>query len=205
VGGCRAIPLYISRELFSRAVATLGEGYVLSVLPLRKARAGVLITGTEVFQGLVEDKFLAVVTAKLEQLKGMVVDAVIVPDDSQAIHGAVRKLMGQGIDLLITTGGMSVDPEDMTRSALMGLGMEDVLYGVPVLPGTMMMIGRLAGVQVLGVPACALYHKTTGFDLLLPRLLAGKEITRKDLAAMSVGGYCLGCQSCTFPKCSYGK
>jgi formylmethanofuran dehydrogenase subunit E len=205
VAGCRAIPLYISRELFSRAIAALGDESLVSILPMREAKAGILITGTEVFQGLIEDRFLPVVSAKLGRLDGTVIDSVVVPDDPEAIQEAVRKLMGQGIDLLITTGGMSVDPEDVTRSALLDLGMENALYGVPVLPGTMMLVGQLDGVQVLGIPACALYHKITGFDLLLPRLLAGKEITRKDLARLSEGGYCLGCQSCTFPKCPYGR
>lgn len=205
VGGCRAIPLYISRTLFDRALATLGAEKLLSVLPLRRARAGVLITGTEVFQGLIEDRFLPVITAKLEQLDGVVIDAVVAPDNSEAIREAAGRLIGQGIDLLITTGGMSVDPEDVTRKALLDMGIEEVLYGVPVLPGTMMLLGRLGGVQVLGVPACALYHRITGFDLLLPRLLAGKEVTRMSLANLSEGGYCLSCQNCTFPKCPYGR
>ncbi len=205
VGGCRTIPLYISRELFSRAIGALGDGHLLSVLRMRKVRAGVLITGSEVFQGLIEDRFLPIVVAKLERFGGTVVDSVVAPDDAKVIGDGINRLISQQVDLLITTGGMSVDPEDVTRQALLDLGVQGALYGMPVLPGTMTLTGRLGDVQVIGLPACALYHKVTGFDLLLPRLLAGKEITRKGLALMSEGGFCLGCQSCTFPKCPYGS
>ncbi len=109
----------------------------------------------------------------------------------------------------MTTGGLSVDPDDMTRRALVEAGLTDVLHGVPVLPGTMSLMGRIpgyhGGMQVLGVPACALYYKTTFLDLVLPRLLAGREISRAELARLGEGGYCLGCKICTYPKCSFGK
>ncbi len=205
VGGCRAIPLFLSRTHFARAVALLGNQHLLKVLPLQKSRTGVLITGTEVFKGLVQDRFLPIVTAKVEALGCTVVDSVIAPDESRAISEAVARLTAQDIDLLVTTGGMSVDPEDITRRTLLDLGAQNVLYGVPVLPGTMTLLGRLGNVRIIGVPACALFHRTTALDLLLPRLLAGKEVTRKDLALLSEGGYCLGCESCVYPECPYGK
>jgi formylmethanofuran dehydrogenase subunit E len=117
--------------------------------------------------------------------------------------------LDQGCDLLVTTAGLSVDPGDVTRPGLVDAGLKDALHGMPVLPGAMTLVGRLdhhgENVPVLGVPACALFHKTTSLDLLLPRLLAGLEITRRDLADMAEGGYCLSCKSCTFPKCPFGK
>jgi formylmethanofuran dehydrogenase subunit E len=113
------------------------------------------------------------------------------------------------VDLLVTTGGMSVDPGDVTRPALVKAGLTDMLYGMPVLPGTMAMVGRIetqgGDMQVMGVPACALFFKNTVFDLILPRLLAGRRITRAELARLGEGGFCLGCSVCTFPKCSFGK
>jgi len=113
--------------------------------------------------------------------------------------------MDDGIDLLITTAGLSVDPDDVTRLALAEAGATDILYGAPILPGAMTLLARIGSVQVLGVPACALYFKTTSLDLLLPRLLAGVPVTRLDLARMGSGAFCLGCKTCTFPKCPFGK
>jgi len=205
LAGTRAIPLYISRESYSRALAALGPGPLLSVLPLRKARVGVLVTGTEVFKGLIEDKFVPIVTNKVEALGCAVVGSRIAPDDREAIADNVRELLALGADLIVTTAGMSVDPDDVTRPALEDCGMEGALYGIPVLPGTMSLVGRIGQAQVLGVPACALFFKTTGFDLLLPRLLAGKALTRGDLARLGEGGFCLQCRNCTFPKCPFGK
>jgi formylmethanofuran dehydrogenase subunit E len=205
IAGSRAIPLYISRERFSRGLTALGEGPVLRVLPLRKARVGILVTGTEVFQGIIQDRFIPIVTNKVERLGSTVVGARIVPDDRAAIADGVRSLLDAGADLIVTTAGLSVDPDDVTRPALIDAGMTDALYGLPVLPGTMSLVGRIGRAQVLGVPACALFFKVTGFDLLLPRLLAGQTLTRRDLAAYGEGGFCLQCKSCTFPKCPFGK
>ena len=159
---------------------------------------GILVTGTEVFQGIIEDKFIPVITAKAHQFHCDVVRSVIAPDDVTRIAEAVREIQEAGADLLVTTGGLSVDPDDMTRRALLEAGLTDVLHGVPVLPGTMSLMGRIPGdlahpegMQVLGVPACALF--------------AGRELTRAELARIGEGGYCLGCKICTYPKCSFGK
>jgi formylmethanofuran dehydrogenase subunit E len=209
LAGTRAIPLYINRERLGEALHVLGTEPLFQVLPLRQAKVGILVTGTEVFQGIIEDKFIPVITAKAKQYHCTVVQSVIVPDDKEAIAEAVATISAAGADLLVTTGGLSVDPEDVTRQALIDAGLTDVLHGVPVLPGAMSLMGKLPGsagdIQVLGVPACALYFKTTFFDLILPRMLAGREITRAELARMGDGGYCLGCKTCTYPKCQFGK
>ena len=209
LAGTRAIPLFISRERLSQALETLEGGPLFSVLPLRKARVGILVTGTEVFQGIIEDKFIPIITAKVAMLGCEVVRTGIVPDDRVMMGKAVAEMRTAGVDLLVTTGGLSVDPDDVTRQALLDAGLADVLHGVPVLPGTMSLIGRIpgpgGGMQVLGVPACALYFKTTFLDLVLPRLLAGREITRAELARLGEGGYCLACHTCTWPKCWFGK
>ncbi|GAB7079903.1 FmdE family protein [Megalodesulfovibrio paquesii] len=202
---CRAIPLYLTKENVARALATIDEGPVFAVHPLRAAKAGVLVTGSEVFQGLVQDKFAPLLTHKMEALGGSVVASRIVPDDRQAIADGVRELLDAGIDLLLTTAGLSVDPDDVTRHGLLDAGLTDALYGAPVVPGNMILIGRIGTVQVMGVPACALHAKTTAVDLLLPRLLAGLPPTRADLARMAEGGFCLQCRTCTFPKCPFGK
>lgn len=203
--GTRALPLYLSRRDFARAVSVLDRGPVFRVLPMRKASIGVLITGTEVFQGKIQDRFLPVIRSKADALGCRISGSRIVPDDREAIATGVRDLVDAGADLLITTAGLSVDPDDVTRQGLLDAGAENLRYGVPVLPGAMTLLADIGAVPVLGVPACALHFKTTSLDLLLPRLLAGLDIRRSDLARLGLGGYCLGCKVCAYPKCSFGK
>jgi formylmethanofuran dehydrogenase subunit E len=203
--GCRAIPLYLSREDFSRALAALDDEPLFEVLALKRAAVGVLVTGTEVFQGVVADKFRPIVASKVQKLNCEVTASEIVPDDRRAISDSVQRMLGSGVDLIVTTAGLSVDPDDVTREGLVDAGLQDTLYGAPILPGAMTLLGRIGATRIMGVPACALFFKSTSFDLLLPRVLAGVEITRKDLASMAEGGFCLGCKSCTFPKCPFGK
>lgn len=205
VAACRAIPLYIGRAAFSRAVAALGAEPLLQILPLRRARVGTLVTGTEVFQGLIEDRFVPIITQKAEALGSEVTASRVVPDRREDIVAGVRWLLAAGCDLIVTTAGLSVDPDDVTRPALVEAGLTDACYGAPVLPGAMTLVGRIGSVPVLGVPACALFHKTTSLDLLLPRLLAGIIPTRADLARLGEGALCLECRSCSYPKCPFGK
>ncbi|MBI9112905.1 FmdE family protein [Maridesulfovibrio ferrireducens] len=203
--GTRAIPLYLSRNNFSKAVSSLNGDPLFKIAPLRKAKVGLLITGDEVFSGLIEDKFEAIITAKVQALGSEVVRTVIGPDSRDCIRDAAKSLMDEGCDLIITTAGMSVDPDDVTRHGLVDAGVTDLLYGAPVLPGTMLLLARAGDVQIIGVPACALFFKSTSLDLVLPRVLAGQTLTRKDLAAFADGGYCMECKTCTFPKCPFGK
>lgn len=208
VAGERAIPLFLARQDFDLAIKALYEP-LFEVRPMRKAKAGILVTGTEVFKGLIKDKFIPIISAKLQNLGSEVHQAIIVPDDQTAINEALSTMLENGIDLLITTGGLSVDPDDVTRQSLLDFGLDNVVHGVPVLPGTMSLTGNLEHegrkVQVIGVPACALYYKTTFFDLVLPRLLAGRDFSRKDAANMADGGYCHNCKVCAWPKCAFGK
>lgn len=207
--GTRAIPLFLDRHKFEIALDVLAGEPLFEVRALRKARAGILVTGTEVFKGLIEDKFIPIITSKVLNLGGEILCTSIVPDDIQAIRDAIRAMLAQGVDIIFTTGGLSVDPDDVTRQALLECGLQDVVHGVPVLPGTMSVAGKLEydgrTVQVVGVPACALYHRTTFLDLILPRLLCGRDFTHEDAARMAEGGYCMGCKVCTWPKCPFGK
>lgn len=207
--GTRALPLYISRASLDRALSVLEQGPLFSIAPVRPARVGVLVTGTEVFQGLVEDRFAPVIREKVERLGSQVVAVDVVPDDAERIAHSVGRLLSAGAELIVTTAGLSVDPDDVTRKGLIQAGLTDMLYGAPILPGAMTLLGRLAcpagSARVMGVPACALFHKATSFDILLPRVLAGLEIRRADLAELCEGGFCLNCRTCVFPKCQFGK
>ncbi len=205
VAGCRAIPLYLPRRVFEAAMHVLAEGPLFVVRPMRRPKTGVLVTGTEIYSGLIEDKFEPVVRSKVEALGGSVVAAVKVPDDRAAVAAGVRELLDAGADLVITTAGLSVDPDDVTRQGLDDAGLTRAVHGMPILPGAMALVGRIGEADVIGVPACALFHRTTSFDLLLPRVLAGVSLTRRDLAGLAEGAMCLSCRACTYPKCPFGK
>jgi formylmethanofuran dehydrogenase subunit E len=207
VAGTRAIPLYLQRNDFVRAMQVLDSSEVplFSVLPLRKAKVGVLITGDEVFSGKIEDRFEEIIRRKVTALGSEVHRAILVPDNREMIRDNARTLLDDGCNIIITTAGLSVDPDDVTRHGLVDAGAHDMLYGAPLLPGTMTLIGKIGTARLLGVPACALFFKHTSLDLILPRLLADVDVTRDDLARMGEGGMCLGCANCTFPKCPFGK
>jgi formylmethanofuran dehydrogenase subunit E len=208
VAGTRAIPLHLQRDLYGKALRLLDAetmgGPLVRVLPLKPAKIGILVTGTEVFQGLIEDKFAPVITKKALALGSSITRTLFAPDDATQISDCVRSLLVAGSDIIITTAGMSVDPDDVTRRGLTEAGATDLLYGAPMLPGTMLLLGRIGEARLIGVPACALFFQTTSLDIVLPRLLAGLEITRNDLARLGHGGMCMECKSCTFPKCPFG-
>lgn len=130
---------------------------------------------------------------------------ILLPHDRNIISQTIGEFLAAGIDLLVTTAGLSVDPDDVTRQGLLDAGAADMLYGMSVIPGAMTLLARIGSVQVVGVPACALYFKTTGFDLLLPRLLADQVPTREDLARLGHGAFCLECKVCRFPRCTFGR
>lgn len=204
VAGARAIPLYIAKDRLRQALETLDEP-LLEVLPLKAIPVGVLVTGTEVALGLIEDRFAPTIETKLQPFACPLAGVEIAPDETRAIAEATRRLLSAGAGLIVTTAGLSVDPDDVTLQGLREAGLDNALRGMPVLPGATALLGDVNGVPVMGVPACALFHKTTVFDLLLPRVLAGQQLTRADLAAYAEGGLCWNCNVCTFPKCPFGK
>ena len=209
VAGTRAIPLTPLRQNIARAVA-VAQGGLIEVAPIKPARTGIVVTGNEVASGLIQDGFAPVVRKKLAELGASVLGVKIAPDDRAAVAGAIRSLLADGAELIITTAGMSVDPDDVTRHAIVDAGGLDLVYGAPMLPGAMFLVGKLAGPQglvpVLGVPACALYHPTTILDVILPRVLAGQSPDRADMAALAHGGFCRDCPGgCRFPFCGFGR
>ena len=210
IAGTRAIPLVLKRSLADRAISVV-RGGVMEVKRIRKPRAGAVITGNEIYDGKIQDAFAPIIREKIERFGGKVVHTSYAPDDVEEIERGLRACLEAGSDLLVTTGGMSVDPDDVTRFAIRKLGANDLVYGSAVLPGAMMLVGYLerekeaASVPVLGVPACAIYHKTTVFDLLLPRILAGERIGLPELARLGHGGLCLACEECRYPVCPFGK
>ncbi len=207
VAGTRAIPLVVSRKNVDIALqaARVAPDSILRVLPIPRSRVGIMITGNEVFNGLIEDKFEAVITKKVKELGGTILEVAFLPDDDEKIAAAATRLLEAGADLLITTGGMSVDPDDRTRYALKQIGIHDIVYGTPVLPGAMFMVAYLGNTPILGIPACGMYSSRTILDLVYPRVLTGEKITREDIAGLGHGGLCLDCKICSYPVCPFGK
>ncbi|MBI4832619.1 MAG: molybdopterin-binding protein [Candidatus Lindowbacteria bacterium] len=210
VAGTRAIPLVIKRSVVKTAVSVARDG-IVEVRKMRKPRAGVVITGNEVYHGRIQDGFAPIIREKIERFDGEVVSLSYAPDDVEHIERKLRECLEAGADLLVTTGGMSVDPDDVTRFAIRKLGATDLVYGSAVLPGAMLLVAYIeneqdgGSVPVMGVPACALYHKATVFDLVLPRILAGEHIGTPELARLGHGGLCLNCKECRYPVCPFGK
>jgi molybdenum cofactor synthesis domain-containing protein len=206
VAGTRAIPLVIRKTVVREAVAIAeAQNGIFSVRPLRRARAGVVITGNEVFHRLIEDRFEVIVRAKIADLGSETNEITVAPDDPDIIAAEIRRLIGNGADLILTTGGMSVDPDDVTREGIRRAGGRADHYGAPVLPGAMLMVAEIDEVPVVGIPACAVHHRTTILDLVLPRILAGERLGRDEIARLGHGGLCLDCPRCHYPLCPFGK
>ncbi|NPV30082.1 MAG: molybdopterin-binding protein [Firmicutes bacterium] len=204
VAGVRVIPLVIEDEKLKQAEEIAGSRNVISVLPFRRYQVGVVITGNEVYHRRIEDRFSPVIRKKVEDYGSKVIDQIIVPDDIDRIAAAIRNLIARGANLIVTSGGMSVDPDDVTPSGIRKTGAEIISYGAPVLPGAMILVAYLGDIPVLGLPGCVMYHKTTIFDLLLPIVMSGQKINRSLMARLGLGGLCLHCDVCRYPACSFG-
>ena len=206
VAATRAIPLIMKRAPIERAAAIARQsGAVLTVKSLRKAKVGLVITGNEVYNGLIEDRFEPILTEKVNDLGSEVIAVAFAPDDADLIHKAICSHLDQGCDLLLLSGGMSVDPDDVTRLGIRSAGAGEMHYGAAVLPGAMFLVAYVGDVPLLGIPACGLYHRITVLDLVLPRILAGEKIGKKELAFLGHGGLCKDCEECTYPHCPFGK
>ncbi len=206
VAGTRAIPLVVSREVLDRAVGLAKSAYpVFSIKAYNRMKVRLIVTGNEVYHGLIRDRFEEIVRGKLESSGAKLEETAILPDDKEMIGAKVRRYLEKDTGMIVTTGGMSVDPDDVTRSAIRSAGVDTLYYGAAVLPGAMFLLAYKNDLPIVGIPACALHYKITVFDLVLPRLLAGEKLNDRDLARFAVGGLCRNCASCRYPACSFGK
>ncbi len=202
----RAIPLVIQQNELEKAVELAKDNYpIFSIKMFNPLKIRLIITGDEVYKGLVKDRFRAIVEKKITALGASLEEAVILPDDQKMISEQIKNYLGKDTDLIITTGGMSVDPDDVTKAGIEAADFENIHYSSAVLPGAMFLLGYQKEITIMGLPACGLYHRTTIFDLILPRIMAGEKPGKKDLAQLCHGGLCLNCTPCRFPACSFGK
>lgn len=201
----RIVPLVTKEEQILLAEELCSSRKLFDLIPYKQRKAGVIITGSEIFSGRIKDKFEPVVRTKLTAFPSEIIDVKICDDKLDMIISAARGLMENGADLLIFTGGMSVDPDDLTPTAIRNLGAEIVSYGVPAQPGNMTLIAYLENVSIIGVPGAAISLPTTMFDVLLPQLFTGVRLTKEDLIRLGDGGLCQQCRPCHFPNCTFGR
>ena len=205
IGATRVIPLIIDEKKILEAEKIIKEK-IISVEEIKPKKAVLITTGNEVYKGRIKDAFLPVIKEKLEYYGSEIVKQIILPDNKEMITENILKVIEEDkVDMIICTGGMSVDPDDVTPSAIKDCNGEIVTYGAPVLPGAMFLLAYYKNIPILGVPSCAMYSKRTIFDLVLPRILADEKLSFEDIARFGNGGMCLNCEICSFPHCSFGK
>lgn len=224
LAGTRIIPLVIQEEKMEavrkKTMEITGGNPILALKPFRHKRVGIVTTGNEVFAGRIKDTFTPVIREKLAAFDTEVIDHVIWNDDDKKVTDAILSMIDRGADMVICTGGMSVDPDDKTPLAIKNTGARIVSYGAPVLPGAMFLLAYYSvkgvdgttdssregrTVAIMGLPGCVMYAKRTIFDLVLPRVMADDPVSGEDLAGLGEGGLCLNCLECTFPNCGFGK
>jgi molybdenum cofactor synthesis domain-containing protein len=209
LAGMRVIPLVIKKEKMEAARQLCGNQPILAVKPFSKKEFAVITTGNEVYHKRIVDTFTPVVKEKVEQFGGTMTYHKILDDNPQKVTQACMEAIEAGVQLVLCTGGMSVDPDDRTPLAIKNTGARIVSYGAPVLPGAMFLLAYYEAdgktIPIVGLPGCVMYAKRTVFDLVLPRLMADDLVTAKELAALGEGGLCLGCDNCTYPNCGFGK
>jgi hypothetical protein len=206
LSGARIVPLVTKRENVEKAVAIAKENYpVFSVLPFRPLKSGVIITGSEVYHGRIKDRFEPIMTRKLIGYDAEILGFIKCPDDLDLILAAISNFMSKGAELILLTGGMSVDPDDLTPTAIRSCGATLITQGVPMQPGNMLTMAYLGKTMLMGVPGASMHSPVTSLEIFLPRVFAGIKITRDEIAAYGEGGFCMGCKECTFPICYFGQ
>ncbi|MDC7126168.1 MAG: molybdopterin-binding protein [Spirochaetales bacterium] len=206
LAGTRIIPLIIKKDKMNEAKIEAGETPLLEVLPFKTKKIGVITTGNEIFHKRIEDQFTPVIASKFKDFNSEITEHIILDDKHEKITEAIDKMIEDGIDIVVCTGGMSVDPDDSTPLAIKNTGARVVTYGAPVLPGAMFMLAYTTNNRpIIGLPGCVMYAKRTIFDLVLPSLITDQEISKAQLADFGHGGLCLNCEKCVFPNCSFGK
>lgn len=204
IAGTRVIPLAVPEETLLDA-ENLAKNPIINIVPLRAAKVGVVTTGSEVYSGRIKDGFGPILRKKFAELGSEVIEQVLVSDEIQMTVDAIHNLIANDADFIAVTGGMSVDPDDQTPTAIKETGANIISYGAPTYPGAMFLLAELNGVPIVGLPGCVMYHKASIFELLVPRILAGEKLTRRDIVALGHGGLCENCPECHYPSCGFGK
>ncbi|NLJ77035.1 MAG: molybdopterin-binding protein [Peptococcaceae bacterium] len=206
VAATRITPLAVHSDILKEAerICTK-ESPLLEVKPFQSLWLGVVTTGSEIYSGRIRDGFCSIIRQKTAVFGAKMLGQVIVPDDPHLICAEVRQFVAEGAQMVLVTGGMSVDPDDVTPVGIRATGAEVVSYGAPALPGAMFMLAYLGRVPICGLPGCVMFNGVTIFDLVLPRIFAGERISREEIVSLGHGGLCAECTTCHYPACSFGK
>ncbi|OAG26881.1 molybdopterin-binding protein [Thermodesulfatator autotrophicus] len=205
VAAGRAIPLVVKDPLLDEVEKICSSNKVLYIKKPVINKVGLVITGNEVYYGRVEDAFFPALSPKLKSYGLEIIGPRFCPDNSEVITRAISEVISAGAEMVLVTGGMSVDPDDVTPKAIANVGVDSLVYGSPVLPGAMFLVAYKGEVPILGIPACGMYFKVTVLDLVLPRVICGEKLGREDMAKLGHGGFCLGCKECRYPVCPFGR
>ena len=206
IAGTRVIPLVIEKEVMEQAKALAGDEPLLRLLPIKQKKFGLVTTGNEVFHGRIKDTFSPVIIEKMAEYGCELMGHEVSDDDHERITASIHKLLDAGAEMVLCTGGMSVDPDDKTPLAIKNTGANIISYGAPVLPGAMFLLSYMEdGRPVCGLPGCVMYARRSIFDIVLPFLLSDEPVTEQMLAGLGNGGLCRNCPECHFPNCGFGK
>ena len=206
IAGMRVIPLVIEKEKLENAKRLVGDEPLLKIYPYKIRNFGMVVTGSEVFNNIIDDKFSSIVENKLMKYGVSLKKKILCDDDKDMIKNAINELKNDGCELICCTGGMSVDPDDLTPSAIIESDVDVISYGAPLLPGAMFLLGYFKDkIPILGLPGCVMYAASTVFDVVLPKILAGLMFDKDEIAELGYGGLCQGCKVCHFPNCTFGK
>jgi molybdenum cofactor synthesis domain-containing protein len=204
VAATKIIPLFIDEEKIKKAEEII-RNKIVNVVPIMKKKTAVITTGSEVYSGRIKDAFGPILKNKLSEYGCEFLGQSILPDELEKIEASIKEWLDRGAEMILCTGGMSVDPDDVTPTAIKNTGAEITTYGTPVLPGAMLLMAYRGDIPIMGLPGGVIFSKRTVFDLILPRVLTGERLEKKDFAAYGHGGLCMNCEECTYPNCVFGK
>jgi molybdenum cofactor synthesis domain-containing protein len=204
VAATKIVPLTIEKEKLEKAEKIIKDK-IVKVIPIHSKKVAIITTGSEVYKGRIKDAFGPVLNNKLQEYGCEVLGQSILPDDLNVIQSSIISWLKKGAEMILCTGGMSVDADDLTPTAIKNSGAELVVYGTPVLPGAMLLLAYKGNIPILGLPGAVIFSKRTVFDLLLPRILADERLSKQDIAAYGHGGLCMNCECCYYPNCGFGK
>lgn len=205
VAGTRVIPLMVEQEKLDQAKSVIGDEKIINIVPFKKKKVGIVTTGNEVYHKRIVDKFGPIMKEKMNTYGCEVIGQIICPDNTDMIKEAIDDFLDQGAEIILCTGGMSVDPDDLTPAAIKKSGADIITYGSPILPGAMFLLAYKNDVAILGIPGCAMYSKITVLDVVFPRILIDEKLTKKDIARYGHGGLCMSCETCNYPACNFAK
>jgi len=206
VAAARIIPLTVQENIL-KSICQNCSLYdpIIEVKPFRSLKVAIITTGSEIYERRIQDSVGPILKKKIEESGSVILEQTFVPDSLEMISGSIHSMLGKHADLILLTGGMSVDPDDVTPASIRKAGARTVTYGVPVVPGAAFLLAYIGIVPVLGLPGCIMYYKTTVFDLIYPRIQAGEVLEREDITKLAHGGLCVGCGDCKYPDCGFGK